>query len=155
MLRRVLLPLTLIPDPSLTILAESGKDKPLQDALLDFDVREADALAEANDLLNEGHTLIFRERVSSPEGESLILYFHKPPVSVEVENPQETAIKEAFRLFRAPPQKGVGGSHPDTFRLNAIIKVLIKSGILPDDTPPVTDETEVDVTPRNLEEVSW
>lgn len=150
---RIVLPLTLIPDPNLTLLAEAGKPDALNREIEVFDEREAEALAQINDLLNDGHTLIFRERIAIAQGESLILYFHKAPAPIET--PEQTAIKEAYRIYQSPPQMGGAGEHPDTLRLNAIIKVLIKSGLLPDDPPSVTDDTQKDVTPRTLAEVQW
>lgn len=153
MLTRVLLPLTLTPNPNLIILAESGKPEALNAARSAFDEHEAFALQEANTLLNEGYTMLFRERVLDAEGESLILYFYKAPEAGV--SPQEKAIKKAFRLYRKPPKEGRDGGHPDTRRLNDVIKALIESGVIPDEEEPPTDETEVDVTPRKLEEVGW
>ena len=145
----VTLPLSFIPAATLQILAEAGKPEALNQAIAEFNASEAGALAHANDLLNDGYTLLFRERVTTDQGESLILYFYKAPVPIET--PEQTAIKEAYRIYQSPPKQGGGGEHPDSLRLNGLIKVLIKSGILPDDTPPVSDDTQVDVTPHTLE----
>jgi len=148
MIFSVTLPLSFIPAATLQILAEAGKPEALNQAIAEFNASEAGALAHANDLLNDGYTLLFRERVTTDQGESLILYFHKAPAPIET--PEQTAIKEAYRISQSTPKQG-GGEHPDSLRLNWMIKVLIKSGILPDDTPPVSDDTQVDVTPRTLE----
>jgi len=148
MISSVTLPLSFIPDSTLQILAEAGKPEALNQAIAEFNALEAGALSHANDLLNDGYTLLFRERVTTDQGESLILYFHKAPAPIET--PEQTAIKEAYRISQSTPKQG-GGEHPDSLRLNWMIKVLIKSGILPDDTPPVSDDTQVDVTPRTLE----
>lgn len=114
---------------------------------------EAQALADANELLNDGYTLIFREQVKVGQDAVANLYFHK--ASAPIGTPEQDAIKKAFRIFRTDPEDDGLGGHPDTRKLNRIIKALIKSGVLPDDEPPPTDDTQVDVTPRKLQEVKW
>ena len=116
---------------------------------------EALALQSANELLNDGYSLVIREQVKVGQQIWLHLYFHKPTEVAPVESPQVAAIKQAYRIFSQPPQNGVGGGHPDTRRLNDVMNALAQSGVMPDGEPPVTDETQVDVTPRKLEEVQW
>ena len=153
----VLFPLTDIPDPALTILAQAGQTSALEalnQQASEFAVYEASALAQANDLLNDGYTLLFRERVETAQGTSLCLFFHKPPTPIE--SVEQTAIKEAIYLYNHPPQPQTDGAgeHPDTHRLRAVMDVLLKVGIFPDD-PPVSDDTEVDARLLRLEEVGW
>ena len=102
-------------------------------------IEQADkALAQINDLLNDGYTLFMREQVQTGEGHHLLMLFHKPIVTVA---PEQTAIREAIRLYNNPPEGGAGGrEHPDTIRLRAVMDVLLKTGIFPDVEPPRTDE---------------
>ncbi len=113
-----------------------------------------EALAQVDDLLNDGYTLFMRERVQTDKGHYLLMLFHKPIVTVA---PEQTAICEAIRLYNNPPE-GRGGAgeceHPDTIRLRAVMDVLLKTGIFPDAEPPLSDE-DTHKIPVVLEEVDW
>jgi len=111
---------------------------------------EADlALAQVNDLLNDGYTMIFRERVKDIQSESLHLFFYRPPLPAETV--EQTAIKEAIRLYNNPPAMDGAGEHPDTIRLRLVMETLFKTGLYPDAT---NDDTQKLVA-VNIGEVGW
>lgn len=114
--------------------------------------RADEALAQVNNLLNDGYTLFMREQVQTGNNHHLLMLFHKLPLH---EAPEQTAIREAIRMYNNPPEgRGGVGEHPDTIRLRAVMNVLLKTGIFPDAEPPLSDE-DTQKIPVVLAEVDW
>ncbi len=155
MVIKVEYPLTIMTDPDTLLAVKVGHPeamKALNAKLTTLEEESAVALAQVNDLLNDGYTMIFRERVQTGTGETLHLFFYRPPLPAETV--EQTAIKEAIRLYNNPPANNRGGGHPkehpDTIRLNAVMDCLFKTGIYPDATNDDTQKLAV-----NIEEVGW
>ena len=155
MVIKVEYPLTITTDPDTLLAVQVGHPeamKTLNAQLTSLEEESAVALAQVNDLLNDGFTMIFRERVQTSTGESLLIFFHKRPTPAETV--EQTAIKDAIRLYNNPPASNRGGGHskehPDTTRLQAVMERLFKTGLYPDATNDDTQKIAV-----NIEEVGW
>jgi len=144
-------PLTITTDPDTLLAVQVGHVealKALNQRLATLETESALALAQVNDLLNDGYTLLFRERVQTAQGENLILFFHKSPTPLETA--EQIAIKNAIRLYNNPPVMDGAGEHPDSIRLRAVMDCLLKVGIYPE----ALDDTQK-IAVLNIEEVDW
>ena len=152
MVIKVEYPLTITTDPDTLLAVQVGHPeamKTLNAQLTSLEEESAVALAQVNDLLNDGFTMIFRERVQTGTGESLLIFFHKRPTPAETV--EQTAIKDAIRLYNNPPAMDGVGEHPDTIRLRLVMETLFKTGLYPDAT---NDDTQKLVA-VNIAEVGW
>jgi hypothetical protein len=151
MVIKVQYPLSITADANTALAMQIGYKEALtslKDQLGSLEEESAVALAQVNDLLNDGFTMIFRERVQTAQGESLLMFFHKQPTPLETV--EQSAIKDAIRLYNNPPAMEGAGEHPDTIRLRAVMERLFKTGLYPE----TLDDTQK-IPALNIEEVEW
>lgn len=146
-------PLTITTDPDTLLAVQVGHVEALKALNTQFATLEettALALAQVNDLLNDGFTMIFRERVQTAQGESVLMFFYKQPTPLETV--EQSAIKDAIRLYNNPPVLNEVGEHPDTIRLRVVMERLFKTGVYPE--TDTLDDTQK-IPALNIQEVEW